>query len=150
MVATAVVCAIVLILANRYQAFQVTDFKSYRPFSSAAGRVALNRLQSTDDGKEPMFSLSYDPLEQPSQNTLERDLEDMLLERSLRFYDQSVVQKDETCYLVGLEDKSLGGNVGFSMEESLTELSELAGAAGLTVVGSTYQRVSTPNIEVSF
>lgn len=29
----------------------------------------------------------------------------------------------------------------------MTELSELAGAAGLSVVGSTYQRVQRPNIE---
>ena len=35
----------------------------------------------------------------------------------------------------------------FSMEESLAELSELAGAAGLTVVGSTYQRVQSPDIQ---
>lgn len=33
----------------------------------------------------------------------------------------------------------------FTMEESLRELSELAGAAGLVVAGATYQRVSEPN-----
>ena len=49
---------------------------------------------------------------------------------------------NEKCYLVGLEDKSLGergDDTKFTMEESLTELSELSGAAGLSVVGSTYQ-----------
>jgi len=98
--------------------------------------------------KEAMFSLSYDPLEAPSQSMLERDLEDLLMERALRFYDQSLVTRDENCYLVGLEDKSSPSDASsFSMEESLTELSELAGAAGLTVIGSTYQRVSKPSME---
>jgi GTPase len=99
-----------------------------------------------------MFSISYDPLEPPTQGSMERDLEDMLMERALRFYDKTLVKNDEICYLVGLEDKSLvSANLGdpsqFTMEESLTELSELAGAAGLTVVGTTYQRVSKPSIE---
>lgn len=99
---------------------------------------------------EPMFSVNYDPLEPPNQMTLERDLEDFLMERALRFYDEKIVRQKEKCYLVGLEDKSLNeredGN-RFTMEESMTELSELAGAAGLSVVGSTYQRVERPNIE---
>jgi GTP-binding protein HflX len=82
--------------------------------------------------------------------TLERDLEDFLMERALRFYDEKVVRQREKCYLVGLEDKSLNEREDgskFTMEESMTELSELAGAAGLSVVGSTYQRVQRPNIE---
>ena len=101
-------------------------------------------------GDEPMFSMSYDPLEAPNQMTLERDLEDFLMERALRFYDEKIVRTQEKCYLVGLEDKSLNEREDgskFTMEESMTELSELAGAAGLSVVGSTYQRVQRPNIE---
>ena len=101
-------------------------------------------------GDEPMFSMSYDPLEPPNQMTLERDLEDFLMERALRFYDEKIVRTQEKCYLVGLEDKSLNEREDgskFTMEESMTELSELAGAAGLSVVGSTYQRVQRPNIE---
>ena len=99
---------------------------------------------------ESMYSVSYDPLEPPNQMTLERDLEDFLMERALRFYDEKVVRMQEKCYLVGLEDKSLNEREDgskFTMEESMTELSELAGAAGLSVVGSTYQRVQRPNIE---
>lgn len=99
---------------------------------------------------EPMFSVNYDPLEPPNQMTLERDLEDFLMERALRFYDEKIVRQKEKCYLVGLEDKSLNEREDgsrFTMEESMTELSELAGAAGLSVVGSTYQRVQRPNIE---
>jgi hypothetical protein len=114
----------------------------------------LNRQITADSPlsfkDEPMYSLSYDPLEAPNQMSLERDLEDFLMERALRFYDEKTVGQKEKCYLVGLEDKSLNEREDgsrFTMEESMTELSELAGAAGLTVVGSTYQRVAKPNIE---
>ena len=126
----------------------------------------INEPEGNND--EPMFSVSYDPLELPSPMTLERDLEDMLMERALRFYDKKLVRQYEKCYLVGLEDRSLlhndhgyvsdddndhhvykknGTVTHFTLEESLAELSELAGAAGLEVVGSTYQRVAKPNLE---
>ena len=113
-----------------------------------------NKLENGDyetvDIVEPMFSQSYDPLAYPTQITTERDLEDNLMRRALKFYDAKVVSVQEKCYLVGLEDKSLNereDGTKFTMEESLTELSELAGAAGLSVVGSTYQRVQRPNLE---
>ena len=72
------------------------------------------------------------------------------MERSARFYDASTALKKEKCYLVGLEDRSLNERDDmsrFTLEESMTELSELAGAAGVIVVGSTYQRVARPSIE---
>merc|ERR1719353_445214 len=101
---------------------------------------------------QPLYSQSYDPLAPPTQYTSERDLEDMLMDRSTRFMDKDKLLKNdnEKCYLVGLEDKSLNernDDTKFTMEESLTELSELSGAAGLHVIGSTYQRVDRPNIE---
>lgn len=57
-----------------------------------------------------------------------------LFERALRFYDPRYTQQRERCYLVGLEVTS-GRNLkkDFSLEESLNELSELAGTAGLEV-----------------
>ena len=113
-------------------------------FDTSQGSSSLSMVDDT------MYSISYDPLEPPNQMTLERDLEDFLMERALRFYDDKMVRKKEKCYLVGLEDKSLNEREDgskFTMEESMTELSELAGAAGLSVVGSTYQRVQKPNIE---
>ena len=101
---------------------------------------------------EAMYSVSYDPLEMPTQKTKDRDLEDSLKERAMRFFDNRLVRTEETCYLVGLEDKTSpsGAEIGsngrfFTMEESLSELSELAGAAGLKVLGSTYQRIYEPN-----
>ena len=57
------------------------------------------------------------------------------MERALRFFDKNMVNMNEKCYLVGLEDKSLLSTLGnrdraFTLEESLAELSELSGAAG--------------------
>lgn len=120
-------------------------------FSRNEEQSSVPVIPYTED-MEAMFSLSYDPLEPPSQKTLERDLEDILRERSTRFFDRTVVRQQERCYLVGLEDKSaayaerinlmqptitkddgsdvavLPVNTAFTLEESLTELSELAGA----------------------
>ncbi|CAA7395225.1 unnamed protein product [Spirodela intermedia] len=50
----------------------------------------------------------------------------------------------EKAYLVGVECKSSEDKL-FSIEESLKELGQLADTAGLFVVGSTYQKLSTPN-----
>ncbi|XP_050939669.1 uncharacterized protein LOC103503912 isoform X2 [Cucumis melo] len=51
---------------------------------------------------------------------------------------------EEKAYLVGVERK---GDVGqlFSIDESLKELAQLADTAGLKVVGSTYQKLASPN-----
>ncbi|CAL1384139.1 unnamed protein product [Linum trigynum] len=50
----------------------------------------------------------------------------------------------ENAYLVGVERKGDPDNT-FGIEESLKELAQLADTAGLTIVGSTYQKLSTPN-----
>eukprot|EP01031_Cornospumella_fuschlensis_P040580 gene40580-49474_t len=109
--------------------------------------------EGISESAEPMYSQSYDILEAPTVKTVERDLEDVLRQRALRFYDRSRVRADERAYVVGVEDKS-GQNaasseasLSFSLQESLTELSELAGAAGLSVVGSTYQVVARPHAQ---
>jgi GTP-binding protein HflX len=84
----------------------------------------------------------------------ERDLHDMLLERSLRFFDPSVTREREKAFLVGLEVRGYEGKPveererwadKFTLEESMSELSELAATAGLEVAGSSYQRVAEPN-----
>jgi GTP-binding protein HflX len=51
--------------------------------------------------------------------------------------------KVETAFLVGVDVKS--DTEGWSLEASLDELAALADTAGLRVVGTTYQRVDTPN-----
>lgn len=50
----------------------------------------------------------------------------------------------EKAYLVGVECKGAEDNT-FSIEESLDELAQLADTAGLSVVGSTYQKLANPN-----
>lgn len=128
---------------HRYSFFQTHD--SLSPTNEKDPILDQDRINS-----ESMFSISYDPLEMPNQKSLERDLEDFLMERSNRFYDSNLVRNRERCYLVGLEDKSASDRnerTRFSLEESLTELSELSGAAGLSVVGTTYQRLAQPNAE---
>jgi hypothetical protein len=85
------------------------------------------RILETDEPFDAMYSVSYDILEPPTQETMERDLEDMLRRRALRFYDSKLVRIHEKCYLVGLQEKSQAHVTSFSLKESLTELSELAG-----------------------
>ncbi|XP_020241410.1 uncharacterized protein LOC109819869 isoform X3 [Asparagus officinalis] len=51
---------------------------------------------------------------------------------------------EEKGYLVGVECKG-SDNDSFSIEDSLKELAQLADTAGLQVVGSTYQKLATPN-----
>ncbi|KAK9136294.1 hypothetical protein Syun_015624 [Stephania yunnanensis] len=50
----------------------------------------------------------------------------------------------EKAYLVGIELRS-DRDDSFGIDESLKELAQLADTAGLTVVGSTYQKLATPN-----
>ncbi|CAH2069581.1 unnamed protein product, partial [Thlaspi arvense] len=51
---------------------------------------------------------------------------------------------EEKAYLVGVERKG-DGEWLFNIEESLEELQQLADTAGLMVVGSTYQKLASPN-----
>lgn len=47
---------------------------------------------------------------------------------------------EERAYLVGIERKGAGPRSSFGIAESLEELAQLADTAGLTVVGTTYQK----------
>eukprot|EP00898_Chlorokybus_atmophyticus_P009207 jgi/Chlat1/9288/Chrsp99S08547 len=70
-------------------------------------------------------------------------------------YDWDGLDKDvadafrpERAYLVGVECKSVSSAAdatGFSIEDSLDELAQLAETAGLVVVGSTFQRLEHPS-----
>lgn len=82
-----------------------------------------------------------------------RDLEVILTERAARFYDPSAVGHvvREKCILVSVELKlearrnSHRKSVEFSHLESLNELSELVGTAGLQVVGNVIQKMQSQN-----
>ncbi|KAJ3675607.1 hypothetical protein LUZ60_004649 [Juncus effusus] len=51
----------------------------------------------------------------------------------------------EKAYIVGVECKSNEEDDLFSIEDSLKELEQLADTAGLSIVGSTYQKLQAPN-----
>jgi GTP-binding protein HflX len=79
-----------------------------------------------------------------------RDLDSILSERAKRFYDPRTVSRNrEKCILVGVDitDHSIQkqSQHGFTVRESLSELSELVGTAGLVVCGSIVQRLPVPN-----
>mmetsp|Transcript_5139 Transcript_5139/g.7110 ORF Transcript_5139/g.7110 Transcript_5139/m.7110 type:complete len:626 (-) Transcript_5139:249-2126(-) len=86
---------------------------------------------------------------------VKRELDDILMEKALRFYDPNFVGDREKAFLVGVEVKGLkqksviakeyGAEYEFSLEESLGELTELTATAGMEVVGSTYQRLNEIN-----
>lgn len=103
---------------------------------------ASNNIGKIDVRKEDLFQ--------------DRELEDILYERARRFYDPSAIDvTKEKCILVVVDrkvsdsrDASSGkgvGNFNFSLEESLSELSELVGTAGLTVCGVVIQRLAVPH-----
>ncbi|BFG17743.1 hypothetical protein CerSpe_040160 [Prunus speciosa] len=52
---------------------------------------------------------------------------------------------EEKAYVVGVEHKRSNTEDLFGVEESLKELTQLADTAGLMVVGSTYQKLVSPN-----
>ncbi len=87
-----------------------------------------------------------------------RDLEEILNERARRFYASNDNISDngklrERCVLVTVDRTTTGPTVvsgspnvpKFSCEESLEELSELVGTAGLIVAGCVVQRLPHPN-----
>ncbi len=87
-----------------------------------------------------------------------RDLEEILNERARRFYASNDNISDngklrEHCVLVTVDRTTTGPTVvsgspnvpKFSCEESLEELSELVGTAGLIVAGCVVQRLPHPN-----
>ncbi|CAM6123323.1 unnamed protein product [Calypogeia fissa] len=52
---------------------------------------------------------------------------------------------EERAYMVGIDRKGAGGRALFGIQDSLDELAQLADTAGLTIVGSTYQKLENPN-----
>ena len=104
------VCVRGLIYFKRIKLFNGLSANNLKFYSQDINHENFDRLKERSSIEEPMFSISYDPLEDPSQSTLERDLEDVLMERALRFFDEKFVKNNENCYLVGLEDKSLSYN----------------------------------------
>ena len=76
-----------------------------------------------------------------------RDLDDILIERAVRFQDPTVVgsKTREACIIVAVDVDRPTTEQEFTLKESLQELSELVGTAGLEVVGSCIQKLNAPN-----
>jgi hypothetical protein len=101
-------------------------------FASSSTNV---ELQSTELNVK---SDSYESLSQKLQN------------KARQFFDSRYTSDDkrEKCILIGVDatEKSIKRHEhGFSIEESLSEMSELVGTAGLMVSGCLVQRLPTPN-----
>lgn len=77
------------------------------------------------------------------------DLDTILSERAKRFYDPKLVGSvKEKCILVAVDKKlesCRSSEVSFTFQESLNELSELVGTAGLRVMGTCVQKLYTAN-----
>lgn len=78
-----------------------------------------------------------------------RDIDDMLIERALRFHDPNFVGYGrEPCILIAVDssnDRRHSSGQIFTLRESLEELSELVGTAGLDVAGICIQKLYAPN-----
>ncbi|XP_044474918.1 GTPase HflX [Mangifera indica] len=95
---------------------------------------ALNGLAGTEQEAKTVKS--------PNRLTKKRDDEES---SNIRFKLRNGKEVfEERAYLVGVERKGDKENL-FDIEESLEELGQLADTAGLMVVGSTYQKLTSPN-----
>lgn len=115
--------------------------------SSSPSLLAELRLDESDDG---YFQPVVTP--RPEDFQQKRELDQILTERAARFYDPVTVGiQREKCILVSVERKlenrrQLNRKTNeFSHLESLSELSELVGTAGLQVMSSVVQKLSNQN-----
>lgn len=79
-----------------------------------------------------------------------RDLDLILTERADRYDTKSGAGKREKCLLIAVDVKLAERRAGsfslsFTLSESLSELSELVGTAGMEVLGVCVQRLNAPN-----
>lgn len=80
-----------------------------------------------------------------------RDLNEILFERARRFYDPRAIDTTrEKCLLIAVDHNQgrpyrFGEQIEFSIGESLDELSELVGTAGLAVCGCIVQKLAVPH-----
>lgn len=96
-----------------------------------------------------------------------RELDEILYERAKRFYDPTAINtQKEKCILVAVdrgsyvyseslrqaeksnrENEAKPQQLAFSLQESMSELSELVGTAGMVVCGAVVQKLSSPNMK---
>ncbi|WOL18352.1 hypothetical protein Cni_G27146 [Canna indica] len=103
----------------------------------AAGELVANG--AAEDAREDGLGLTR---KVPFRSKRKADEDDEGYDRYTLRNGREVFQ--EKAYLVGVECKGTEDNI-FSIEESLKELAQLADTAGLSVAGSTYQKLANPN-----
>ena len=123
------------------------SFRSNHLLRWKVNRLVASRLKSTSEPSDtPFVNERVEDFEQT------RDLDLILSERAKRFYvNNGQEQQKEKCVLLSVDSKypntkSVSSEDDyFSFEESLNELSELVGTAGLQVVGTCFQKLNAPN-----
>ncbi|XP_027941516.1 uncharacterized protein LOC114195295 [Vigna unguiculata] len=99
--------------------------------------VELETERHTDETVPPPLSSEY------KETRLRKKKEDDVVSDNRFKLRNGREVFEEKAYLVGVERKNVVQD--FGIEESLSELAQLADTAGLLVVGSTYQKLASPN-----
>ncbi|KAK6115798.1 hypothetical protein DH2020_008067 [Rehmannia glutinosa] len=108
------------------------------PEGQAHGMVSGAADTATEESQEVTTEIRLKKSEAKGGNVEESDKESRFKLRNGREVFE------EKAYLVGVARKGYTDG-SFDIEESLSELEQLADTAGLRVVGSTYQKLTTPN-----
>ncbi|KAJ0789856.1 putative small GTP-binding protein [Helianthus annuus] len=107
---------------------------------------AGSQLPDTDDGVDVVEDAGIAPASVPTKKFVKKKVVDSEEDgENSRFKLRNGREVfEEKAYLVGVARKDETEEL-FTIEESLKELAQLADTAGLMVVDSTYQKLSTPN-----
>ncbi|CAG7892320.1 unnamed protein product [Brassica rapa] len=120
-------------------------------------KLSLDLAESVEEDEIPQFlDFSAEEEEEPSfeKETVSASTTTLMQRKKKKGDEESLEDRfklrngkevfEEKAYLVGVERKG-DGECLFDIEESLEELEQLADTAGLMVVGSTYQKLASPN-----
>ncbi|KAM3312735.1 hypothetical protein ACQJBY_032513 [Aegilops geniculata] len=111
---------------------------------SGVGEIEDGGEREGRDGEADIVGPSEAHEQPKSRRRQQQEEEDAAAERTrLKLINGKEIFQEKT-YLVGVECKKAARD-NFSIEESLKELEQLADTAGLMVLGSTYQKLSSPN-----
>nr|BAJ91799.1 predicted protein [Hordeum vulgare subsp. vulgare] len=111
---------------------------------SGVGEIEDGGEREGRDGEADIVGPSEAQEQPKSRRRQQQEEEDAAAERArFKLINGKEIFQEKT-YLVGVECKRATGD-NFSIEESLKELEQLADTAGLMVLGSTYQKLSSPN-----
>ena len=111
---------------------------------SGVGEIEDGGEREGRDGQADIVGPSEAQEQPKSRRRQQQEEEDATAERArFKLINGKEIFQEKT-YLVGVECKRAARD-NFSIEESLKELEQLADTAGLMVLGSTYQKLSSPN-----